>query len=109
MGYLDLLKRLVGENGPAKQVEYIKLAREAGNRLSQMVNDILDVVRFEQGKVDLQVESIPISEMFKHLHTTFGVTAEQKKVTLKFMIQADPGMVVTGDPKLLERVLDNLV
>ena len=55
MGYLDLMKRHLKDDASPKIVEYVRLAREGGQRLSQMVSDILDVVRFEQGKIDLQV------------------------------------------------------
>jgi len=107
MGYLDLLKRQL-KDGPPKAVEYVGLAREAGVRLTQMVSDILDVVRFEQGKIDLDLQSISVEEMFRRIQNIFGVTANQKNVTMKVNM-AELGLSVSGDPKLLERVVDNLV
>src|SRR5262249_23221888 len=107
MGYLDLLKRQLKE-GPPKAVEYVGLAREAGVRLTQMVSDILDVVRFEQGKIDLDIQGIPVDDIFHRLQSIFGVTAGQKNVNLKLHLEKK-GMLVSGDPKLLERVLDNLI
>lgn len=109
LGYIDLMKRQLGEGANPKVLEYLRMAREAGMRLSQMVADILDVVRFEQGKIDLALEAIPISEIFLRLKNTFGVIAEQKKVTLKLALLGEDGMTATGDRKLLDRVLDNLV
>jgi signal transduction histidine kinase len=107
MGYLDLLKRQLKE-GPPKAVEYVGLAHEAGVRLTQMVSDILDVVRFEQGKIDLDLQPISVDEMFNRVQNIFGVMAAQKKVTLNIR-PAQMGLSVSGDPKLLERVLDNLI
>jgi len=107
MGYLDLLRRQVKE-GPPKAIEYVGLAREAGVRLTQMVSDILDVVRFEQGKIDIELQAIPVEEMFRRVQNIFGVTANQKSVELKVHM-AQMGLTVSGDPKLLERVLDNLI
>ena len=109
MGYLDLMKRQVKEDASPKLVEYIRLAREGGQRLSQMVSDILDVVRFEQGKIDLQTQPVAVEDIFKRLQTTFGVNASQKNVQLTFEGVGPTGMFVAGDPKLLERVFDNLV
>ena len=109
MGYLDLMKRQVKEDTSPKFVEYIRLAREGGQRLSQMVSDILDVVRFEQGKIDLQTQSVSIDELFKRLQETFGVNAAQKNVQLAFEGDGESGMFVSADPKLLDRVFDNLV
>jgi signal transduction histidine kinase len=107
MGYLDLLKRQL-KDGPPKALEYVGLAREGGVRLTQMVSDILDVVRFEQGKIDLDLQAISVDDMFERVHNIFGITAGQKNVALK-LAMSQRGIVVSGDPKLLERVVDNLV
>ncbi len=106
MGYLDLLKRQT-KDGPPKAQEYVALAREAGTRLTQMISDILDVVRFEQGKVEMEVQSVPVEAIFTRIRNIFGVTAAQKNVTLKLEM-AHRGMQVSGDQKLLERIFDNL-
>lgn len=108
MGYLDLIRRQLKE-GPPKALEYLQMARDAGVRLTQMVSDILDVVRFEQGKIDLTVEAIPIANIFQRLRNIFNVTAEQKHVTLRFLSDLDVSACTYGDPKLLERIFDNLV
>jgi signal transduction histidine kinase len=109
MGYMDLVRRQLGDSGPPKVLDYLKMAREGGLRLSQMVNDILDVVRFEQGKIEMSHEAVPVGEIFERLKNTFGVIAEQKKVNLRVSIPGDPNLRIWGDRKLLERVFDNLV
>ena len=109
LGYIDLMKRQLGDSAAPKVAEYLRMAREAGVRLSQMVTDILDVVRFEQGKIDITIETIPVVELFQRLKNTFEVIAEQKKVHLKMAILGDATLNASGDRKLLERVLDNLV
>lgn len=108
MGYLDLIRRQL-KDGPAKALEYIQMARDAGVRLTQMVSDILDVVRFEQGKIDLAPEGIPLANIFLRLRNIFAVTAEQKKITLRFLSDLEQTAVVWADPKLIERIFDNLV
>lgn len=109
MGYLDLMRRQVKEDELPKVAEYIRVAREAGVRLTQMVSDILDVVRFEQGKIDLEISAIPVKQIFDRLQNLFSVVAQEKKVALKFdgdtVLEED----AWGDPKLLARVFDNLV
>jgi signal transduction histidine kinase len=109
MGYLDLMKRPVQETGNQKMAEYLKLARDAGVRLTQMVSDILDVVRFEQGKIDLQVEAIRVADIFERLRNTFSVTADQKKISLNLLLNGAQEAKTYGDLKLLERIFDNLV
>lgn len=107
MGYIDLLKRQI-KDGPPKALEYLAMARDAGNRLTQMISDILDVVRFEQGKIEMDVQALSVDQMFERIKNIFGVTATQKGVTLRLKLES-LGILASGDPKLLERVLDNLV
>jgi signal transduction histidine kinase len=109
MGYLDLIRRQLDKVGPPKALEYAKLARDAAVRLNQMVSDILDVVRFEQGKIELQPEAIPVNQIFERLKNIYTVQAEQKGVVLKLMSACPSDTTAWGDPKLLERVFDNLV
>lgn len=109
LGYLDLMKKQIKDDTSPKMTEYIRLAREGALRLSQMVSDILDVVRFEQGKVDLAPQSIDVAELFKRLEATFGVNASGKNVALSFEGIGPSGLAMSGDPKLLERVFDNLI
>ncbi len=108
MGYIDLSRKQAVQASTPKLEEYLKLAKEAGLRLNQMVSDILDVVRFEQGKVDIQVEAIPVAQIMERLRNTFGVLAEQKQIELKIQMVGDASMKVFADHKLLDRVLDNL-
>lgn len=110
MGYIDLIKKQMSQPGmPPKVAEYARLAKEAAVRLNQMVSDILDVVRFEQGKIELAPTAIPLAQIFERLKNIFAVTAEQKGVSLHLALECLPTVSVWGDPKLLERVFDNLV
>lgn len=109
LGYLDLMRRHMTGELPPKLREYLQLTRESAMRLSQMVNDILDVVRFEQGKIDMAPEETPASELFQRLKNTFGVSAEQKGITLQCSAANGEDVKVWADRRLLERVLDNLV
>jgi len=109
VGYLDLMRRQLKDDSAPKLIEYIQLAREASQRLSQMVSDILDVVRFEQGKIELQPQQLSVENIFQKIRNTFSVNAAQKNIQILFDQPETKGLVVSGDPKLLERVFDNLV
>jgi signal transduction histidine kinase len=109
MGYIDLARRQIKDDQQPKAAEYMGLAREAGVRLTRMVSDILDVVRFEQGNIELQPQAIAIREIFERLENFFTVMAQQKQVQMKLECDDVQEESVWGDPKLLERVFDNLV
>src|SRR4029077_9220934 len=72
-GYLDLIRRQLGDAGPTKLVEYVRLAREAGDRLNRMVEEMLEVMRSGQGSMALRLEPVSLAGLFKRLWNTFNV------------------------------------
>jgi signal transduction histidine kinase len=108
MGYLDLVSRQVGPTASGKATEYLSLAREAGRRMSQMVNDMLDMYRLESGVEILQKQRISLSVLFESLQKTFSGMADLKGIRLHFEL-SNPLLQAWADPRCLGRVLDNLV
>ena len=53
-----LLEEVVGPLTP-KQVELLLAAREDSDRILTMINDLLDLTRIEQGRVQLDLEASP--------------------------------------------------
>src|SRR5579864_7764828 len=73
MGYLELIHRNMGDTGPGKAVEYLGLAREAGMRLNQMLDQMLDIFRAEQGPAAMALEPVPLERLFKLVWNTFNL------------------------------------
>src|SRR5436305_729225 len=82
MGYLDLAGRQVGNLSSSITVEYLTLAREAGKRMNQMVNDMQDMFRFQYGRTALQMRKVPLARLFQCVRKTFSGLADLKNVKL---------------------------
>jgi len=110
IGYLDLIRRRVGESSPHQLLRYAELAHEAALRVNQMVQDILDVINHEErGGLSIQRQETDVHELFRLVSNTFGGLAEAKQVRLSCRVEEEPAGPLWADPKQLQRVFDNLV
>ena len=106
LGFLDLLgdTRLSEE-----QRQLVRQARDAGDTLLVVINDILDVSRIEAGK--LQLESIPASPLalVESATALLRPQAAAKKLQLEVRCAPDvPGWIAT-DPTRYRQIVLNLL
>ena len=109
MGYLDLVGLQVDQSDSTKAAQYLTLAREAGQRMNQMVDDILDMFRLENTESPLLIKQIPVASLLHSICKTFSGLAELKKITITCSLRDDAALSTWADPRYLIRVLDNLV
>ncbi len=90
-----------------KQADYLGDITQAGEHLLALINDILDLAKVEAGKLDMQAETVPLSEAVRVPLSTLRPLAEAKGVALAFAPPAD-GSLCT-DPDRFRQVLYNLL
>jgi signal transduction histidine kinase len=99
-----------GTLGPVndKQKKFLGLAREEAERLSGMVNDILDVAKIEAGKVLPDRTKVDVAGMVDRVRRNFDTLAIKKGLHLKVELpeQLPP---VLCDAEHYDRILTNLL
>jgi CheY-like chemotaxis protein len=105
----DLLSNNKKGNLTDKQVEHTKVIHSAGSDLLTLINDILDIAKVEEGKVQLVIEEISIQDIKNHLARTFEAIALQKGV--QFIINIDPTVPshLFTDKQRVEQIMRNLL
>jgi signal transduction histidine kinase/HAMP domain-containing protein len=102
-----LLEEVVGPLNP-KQVELLLAARQDADRILTMINDLLDLTRIEQGRVKLEFQPQPVSELVQSALDRVQSRAEDAGITIKTQLAADvPDVLVDHDR--IEHVFDNLI
>ena len=101
---------LEGTLGPlnSRQTELLLAAREESERLTAIVEELLDLNRMEAGKTLLDTESISPQAMVRDAVEPFLTEAKDKGVTLTMTVPDDLPNVL-GDSKRLQHVLANLL
>jgi CheY-like chemotaxis protein len=84
------------------------LARQSGN-LRRLVDDLLDVARVTQGKIEPQWEVLDVVALLDRVAQNARRTrADRRGQRLEFRATAEP-LMVRGDPLRLEQVFVNLI
>jgi CheY-like chemotaxis protein/two-component sensor histidine kinase len=83
------------------------IERQAGN-LSRMIDDLLDVSRITQGKVELKREVVDVPAVIGRATEAVRPLIEQRRHDLTVQFTGGP-MHVDADPTRLEQVVGNLV
>ncbi len=96
-------------NLDVKQVEHARVIHSSGRDLLLLINDILDLSKVEEGKLELVPEKIPLTELAEKLKAQFDSHAESKGLT--FNIQIDPGVPadIFADEQRLLQILRNFL
>lgn len=87
--------------------ESVQGAQDSCDRLITLVNDLLDLERMESGRMDLSLDSIPLSDIIKPSINMVANAIKQKKIELILDSSIDP--VVRADKERMIQVLINLI
>ncbi len=88
--------------------ELTVVAERNGQRLLDLINDILDIEKIESGKFTLQPESVLLNELVKDSMVLNRAFADRFEVSLELRDDA-PNTTVNADRKRLLQVMTNLI
>ncbi|MCD0421170.1 PAS domain-containing sensor histidine kinase [Rubrivivax sp. JA1024] len=108
LGFAQLLESDPVEPPSESQQRRIKLIREAGEHLLQMIGDLLDLTRIESGGIELRLAAVPLRPLAEEALAMVAGSAERAQVTLA-LADTSPGACVRADGTRLRQVLLNLL
>ncbi|NTW24891.1 MAG: response regulator [Lentimicrobium sp.] len=108
LGFAELLKNqeLTGE----EQLEYIKIIEKSGDRMLNIINDIVDISKIEAGLMNMNVSDTNINEKIEFIYTFFKPQVEEKGMQFvqNITLPAQEAIVKTDSEKVYS-ILTNLV
>ncbi|NNM51642.1 MAG: response regulator [Pseudomonadales bacterium] len=90
-----------------KQIEHAQVIHSAGSDLLTLINDILDIAKVEEGKMQLVIEKLPIVEMAEDQRRCFSTVANHRGLTFEVKIDAGVPEAIYTDRQRLEQILRN--
>ena len=107
-GYVDNLLDGVAGSLSERPAYYLKRVKHNVERLTRMINDLLDLSRIEAGGVQLQLSPVSIPELLTDVVEGFQTIAREKGVTVQSRHEGE-FPTIQGDRDKLHQILNNLV
>lgn len=104
-GYLELLEERLGAAIGQKERRYIAKIGEALDRLGELVETFVEMLRAENGDLNLRaLERFEVASLIEQVKSAYGERAERVTVEELAAVQA-----LVGNRRCIEIVLDNLL
>ena len=91
-----------------QQIKVIETVHESGNHLLTLINDILDIVKVEAGKMELAWDLVLVEQLCEASLRLIGQSARRKRQTVSFKISPNAGLLHC-DARRLKQLLVNLL
>lgn len=109
-GYVEIM--LMGASGElnAQQAHFLQIVKSNTERLSVLVNDLLDISRIEAGRVSLNFQSLDLREIAEDVIADIQRRSREENRPMEFGLQVQPSLpFAAGDLERVRQVLGNLV
>lgn len=93
---------------PEKHREYLNDIRASGVLLLDIINDLLDLARIEQGKLTLEEESVDLGAVVRDAVRFVAETARSRSLRID-LVGFDNPILVNADRRSMRQVLLNLL
>ncbi len=91
------------------QSELVESIRQSGEMLIKIINDILDISKFESGEMALKPEKFNIRNLIEEVMESMAPIADEKNLIMTNLISPKVPKYGYADPYRLKQVLSNLM
>ena len=104
------MAHMLGDTGlETRQREFVDTIQYSGEALLTILNEVLDLSKFEAGGLKLEVSDVDIRRLVDSMMMLMSARASEKDLDLSTRIADDVCNVVIGDAGRLRQVLLNLI
>ncbi len=90
-----------------RRKEMLDIALRAARQMNRLIDDLLDTVRLQAGRMSLAVEEVSVKTILQQAEETFRPIAERRHVHFEADVQN--GAIVRADPARVSQIVGNLV
>lgn len=107
-GVIGMTELLLRTTLSDQQRRYASIARQSGETLCCLINDVLDISKVEAGKLELESVEFDLQSALDCVLTTLEAAAKAKGLALGGAIHPQAPRRFVGDPGRLQQILLNL-
>lgn len=109
LGYASIAQNNTDNRDQDKVKDCLEKIKEAGNHLIGIINDVLEVSRIEQGKINIENEESDIYELMTDFYNLVEIQAAVKKQKMTINLEGITDKYVYMDWTRISQVLINLI
>jgi signal transduction histidine kinase len=92
-----------------KERDFLRVIKNQGRFMLNLINDLLDVTQIESGRLDLKVQTGDLVEFVRRNVDFNASLAARRDVAIDLEVEAAASAMIAFDPNRVEQVLNNLV
>ncbi len=100
--------RLGAVNDPENNLAFVQRIEEQAERLHQLILDMLQIARLEQGQETFEIGPVPLSELIEECAHQFAAAAAARQNQQQFRLP-DEDLTALADEEGVRTILNNLV
>ena len=90
-----------------RRKEMLDIALRASKQMNRLIDDLLDTVRLQAGRMTLAVEEVSVKTILQQAEETFRPIADRRHVHFEAVVP--DGAIVCADPARVSQIVGNLV
>lgn len=106
-GYAEVLKQGLYQT-EEERLQYLNIIEDETERLVRLINDLFDLSKMEEGKIDLQLSSLDLTEALEAAIFKVNMNLQKKGLTLTSQIDKNLPFI-EADGIRLEQIFTNLL
>ena len=108
-GVLGMTELLLNSDLSTKQRYFAEMARNSGEVLLSIINDVLDFSKIEAGKMELEMSPFNLRDDVDETVEMFAESAQRKGLEVACLVHEGVPTMLVGDASHLRQVLINLI
>ena len=108
-GMLGMAQIMASSEQQPEQHKQLGILLESGQHLLSLLNDILDFSKIEQSKLELEVQTFPLSELIEPIEATYGPICKKKNLDLHLDTRLPLNTVLRSDKSRIRQVIYNIL
>ncbi len=106
IGFSELLEKT---EISSRQRSYLQSIRSGGNTLLSLINDILDLSKFDSGKMKIEREPVNIRRIIAEIDKMFHFPVKEKELQIRYQVEKEVPEYLLLDEIRLRQLLLNLI
>ncbi len=106
-GSVEFLLNYIEEDFSMKSIAHLETIESGGKRLSQLTDNLLDILKIQSHKFELNVETINLGNIIKKCISDHNDLAEEREITISTSFQHE--FYVKVDEIKIKQVFNNLI